>query len=109
MDFLHQAQGNQDASVQAFHNVLRIEPDHAEAHLNLGVLYANLNKLDKAERHYQQALKSKPNLIEGHYNLGVFYEFHRKDSSKALAQYKTYVELGGKDERIERLLARTKP
>jgi len=46
----------------------------------------------------------KPDYAEGHYNLGVFYELHRKDLPRALAQYHKYRELGGRDDRVERII-----
>ena len=38
------------------------------------------------------------------HNLGVFYELHRKDMGRALAQYRRYRDLGGRDERVERII-----
>jgi len=46
----------------------------------------------------------KPDYAEAHYNLGVFYELHRKDLPKALAQYQKYLTLGGRDDRVERIV-----
>ena len=46
----------------------------------------------------------KPTSAEAHYNLGVFYELQRKDMGRALAQYRKYRELGGRDERVERII-----
>jgi hypothetical protein len=43
-------------------------------------------------------------MAEAYYNLGVFYEFHLKDTVRALASYKKYLELGGKDDRIQRIV-----
>jgi len=75
--------------------------------LNLGVLYANLDLLDQAEQEYQSAISLKPKLVEAYYNLGVFYEFYRKDTGRALTQYQKYVQLGGNDERVKKLLKKT--
>src|SRR6266850_502744 len=46
----------------------------------------------------------KPHYAEAHYNLGVFYELHRKDLPKALVQYHKYLNLGGRDDRVERIV-----
>ncbi len=92
-----------------FKAVIQLDPQHAEAHLNLGVLYANLNKLEDAEKEYKVALSLNSKLVEAYYNLGVFYEFYRKDTNQALTQYRKYVELGGKDERVGNLLKKTGP
>ena len=75
--------------------------------MNLGVVYASMNRLDEAEKEYKHAIALNPDLLDAYYNLGVFYEFHRKDTEKALAQYQEYVAHGGKDERIKKLLKNT--
>jgi tetratricopeptide (TPR) repeat protein len=72
--------------------------------MNLGVIYTSLNQLDEAEQAYERAVSLKPDYAEGHYNLGVFYELHRKDLPRALAQYHKYRELGGRDDRVERIV-----
>jgi tetratricopeptide (TPR) repeat protein len=72
--------------------------------MNLGVIYTAQGKLDEAEREYEAAITLKPMLAEAHYNLGIFFELHRKDVGKALAQYRRYLELGGTDERVERII-----
>ena len=82
----------------------RLDPTHAEARLNLGVLFAGNNQLDDAEQEYRKVLELNPNLVEAHYNLGVFYEFHKKDTEAALTQYRKYLALGGKDKRIQSLV-----
>jgi hypothetical protein len=46
-------------------------------------------------------------MAEAHYSLGLFYELHRKDLARALAQYRRYLELGGKDERVVRIVQQT--
>ena len=56
---------------------------------------------------YQSAISLKPKLVEAYYNLGVFYEFYRKDTGRALTQYQKYVQLGGNDERVKKLLKKT--
>ena len=72
--------------------------------MNLGMSYTALSLFDEAEHAYERAIELKPNLPEAHYSLGVFYELHRKDSVRALVQYRKYLDLGGKDERVERIV-----
>jgi Flp pilus assembly protein TadD len=66
-----------------------------------------MGMLDEAEREYTSAVALKPEYAEAHYNLGVFYELHRKDMPRALAQYRKYRELGGRDDRVERIVGST--
>ena len=43
----------------------------AQAHYNLGLLQANLNRLDEAEQSYRVAIASAPGHAEAHNNLGL--------------------------------------
>jgi tetratricopeptide (TPR) repeat protein len=83
---------------------LRYRPEYAEAYLNLGSIYTGMNRLEEAERAYEKTVVLKPDHAEARYSLGVFYELHRKDMPRALAQYRKYRELGGRDDRVERIL-----
>ena len=65
---------------------------------------SNNNQIEEAEKQYKTAISLNPSLVEAHYNLGVFYEFYRKDPEKALTQYRKYMDLGGNDVRIQKLL-----
>jgi len=47
--------------------------------------------------------------LEAHYNIGVFYELHRKDMIKALVHYRRYRDLGGRDDRVERIIGAPAP
>ena len=58
----------------------------------------------RANEEHERAVALKPQSAEAHYNLGVFYELHRKDMGRALAQYRRYRDLGGRDERVERII-----
>jgi tetratricopeptide (TPR) repeat protein len=102
--FIHRGQGRPVEAEREFLEVLRYRPQYAEAHMNLGVTYTGLNRLDEAEQSYERAVGFKPNYAEAHYNLGVFYELHRKDLPKALAHYHQYLSLGGRDDRVERIV-----
>ena len=48
--------------------MLRINPDDAEAHFNLGVIYGQQGRTDEAIREYQAALRINPDDAEAHYN-----------------------------------------
>ena len=54
-----------------YEQALRIKPDYAEAHYNLGNIFLQERKLSEAIGHYEQALRSKPDYAEAHYNLGT--------------------------------------
>jgi tetratricopeptide (TPR) repeat protein len=62
----------QDA-IQAFPQVIRIAPENADAHYNLGVAYTEMGRLPNGIKAYQQAVRLKPDFDQVHYNLGVVY------------------------------------
>ncbi|MEJ2232015.1 MAG: tetratricopeptide repeat protein [Nitrospirales bacterium] len=104
LGFLYQQQGDQQKAIEHFQRVSQLRPQDAEAFLNLGVLLAGNHQLAEAEQAYQKGIALQPNSLEGHFNLGAFYEFHKKDLPQAQNHYKRYLDLGGKDPRIQQLL-----
>jgi tetratricopeptide (TPR) repeat protein len=76
--------------------------------MNLGVVYALQRKFNDAEQAYEEAIRLKPTMAEAYYNLGVFYEFHMRDPVRALVVYKKYLDLGGTDERVQRIVREVK-
>ncbi|MCK4427401.1 MAG: tetratricopeptide repeat protein, partial [candidate division Zixibacteria bacterium] len=62
---------------------LRINPDHAGAHYNLGNLLSELKRYDEAEKEYKEALDINPDFAEAHNNLGVLLvDLNRKEEAK---------------------------
>ncbi len=104
LGFILRSQNKPSEAEREFLEVIRYRPEYAEAHMNLGVIYTSMNKLEEAEQEYEKAVALKPDYAEAHYNLGVFYELHRKDMPRALAQYHKYRNLGGRDDRVERII-----
>jgi tetratricopeptide (TPR) repeat protein len=51
-----------------------LDPDNAELHFDLGVLYRNLQNLARAEAGFKRALECEPDLIEAHLHLAKIYE-----------------------------------
>ena len=54
-----------------YEQALRIKPDYAEAHNNLGIALVQAGRMQEAIGHYEQALRIKPDYAEAHYNLGM--------------------------------------
>jgi len=63
--------GNMQQAIRHFEIAIRLRPDHAEAHFNLGRALSGLGRVDEAIEHYRQALVMKPFSSIGHYNLAV--------------------------------------
>lgn len=63
-----------EAARVAYLNTLKLEPRHADAHLNLGRLMHEAGDLEFAEEHYRAALALRPTSVTAFFNLGVVLE-----------------------------------
>jgi tetratricopeptide (TPR) repeat protein len=51
---------------------------HAQAHFNLGTIYAQRGELDLAEDHLKSAISLKPDYADAYANLGMLYDYTRR-------------------------------
>ena len=58
------------SAIPLYERVIALQPNHAEAHLNLGNAYADLNDTARAEAHMRRAIALSPDLVEAHASLG---------------------------------------
>ncbi|MBF0463231.1 MAG: tetratricopeptide repeat protein, partial [Magnetococcales bacterium] len=80
----HARLGNPDQAVSCWQQAIRIKPDYAEAHSNLGNLLKELKRFKEAEASYRQALCVKPDYAEALYNLGALLnELKRFEEAEA--------------------------
>ena len=71
--YYYEEAGLHKKAIEAYKQAIRIKPDIAEAHSNLGVAYGELGMYREAMEAYKQAIRIKPDYAEAHYNLGVIY------------------------------------
>jgi tetratricopeptide (TPR) repeat protein len=64
----------------------------AEAHLQLGILYADQHEYAKSLPEYTRALQLDPNLPDAHYRLGQYY-VHAGQKDQAQQEFKTFQQL----------------
>jgi Flp pilus assembly protein TadD len=57
----------------------RVNADRPSAHLNLGVLYTQNGKFDKAEAAYRTALRIDPSFVQSYVNLADLYRLEGRD------------------------------
>lgn len=66
----------------AYRRAIALNPDNADAHVNLGRLFQVRGDLKRAKRHYQRALRAAPAHQLAYYNLGtVFDELDELDTA----------------------------
>jgi tetratricopeptide (TPR) repeat protein len=72
----------------AFREAIKIQPDFAEAHYNLGVALQHLGEFYPVMDSYKAAIKLMPDLACAHFNLGFFFldHGHRFDASICFAR-----------------------
>jgi tetratricopeptide (TPR) repeat protein len=64
----------------------------AEAHLQLGILYADQHQYAKSLPEYTRALELTPNLPDAHYRLGQYY-VHAGQKDRAQQEFHTFQQL----------------
>jgi tetratricopeptide (TPR) repeat protein len=91
---MHYAEsGMHRMSIEAFKQAIRLKPDLAEAHYNLGIVYGKgLGKYKEAIEAFKQAIRIKPNHAEAHLNLGQIY-FALEMHKEALEAYKQAIRI----------------
>jgi tetratricopeptide (TPR) repeat protein len=55
--------GRFEEAIEHYTQALRIEPDYAEAHVNLGIALERVGRVQAAMEHYDQALLLRPDLV----------------------------------------------
>ncbi len=75
-----------EEAVVAYERALEIDPSHSDAHLNLGRLLHESDRLEDAETHYRAAVAADPESARAVYNLGVVLE-DRGTRAEAVESY----------------------
>ena len=83
-------------ALAAFQSALRLKPDDATLHFNLGITYSRLEQYENAVNAFKEALRLKPDLALASNSLGLAY-FNLDRYSEALAAHKEAVRLEPND------------
>ena len=79
-------------AIASYQKVLKLDPDYAPAHINLGTLYYNQSDYEQAEAHYRKAIEADPRYALAYFDLGnVLDETQRVD--EAIAAYQAALQL----------------
>ena len=65
--------GQTPEAITHYQIALKINPDFAITHNNLGLAFEKMESRKKAIEHYQRAIKIKPDFASAHHNLGVSF------------------------------------
>lgn len=74
-------------AVAAYQQAIQIQPEHVDAHLNLGRLLQGDGGAGEAAAHYKRALELDPRHATAAYNLGTAYE-DLNDATRAIRAYR---------------------
>ena len=84
--------GRRDEAIAQFQEALRIDPDYAQAHNNLGALLQLIGQPDQAMDHYRRAVALRPDNIEARANLGQLLS-NQGEVSEAADQFRATLAL----------------
>ena len=84
--------GELDAAIREYRKVLEIEPDHAEARLNLATALAERGEFDAANAHFQKVLEIKPDDATVHNNFALALA-RRGAFDLAISHYQRAIEI----------------
>jgi tetratricopeptide (TPR) repeat protein len=80
-----------DGAEKAFCRAIEINPQQAEAHDNLGVIYETQGRLEDAAREFREAVATRPNYPQARFHLGRILANQQK-YEEAVQQFKRALE-----------------
>jgi 4-amino-4-deoxy-L-arabinose transferase-like glycosyltransferase len=67
--------GHEEKAIRHFRSAIRVNPEYADAYVNLGIALRNQGKTDEAIEAYREAIRIRPNIPEAHNYLAVALYF----------------------------------
>jgi len=89
---LEEDPSNAEEAISVYQKLLRLDPEHAAAHINLGTLYYNQSEYELAEKHYRKAIVCDPRYALAYFDLGNVLDETRR-LPEAIAAYKAALQL----------------
>ena len=87
---------NSEAEYEPYTRCIALDPMHAVAHANLGLVLKNVRKdYDGAEKMYRKAIELDPKQTHARWNLSLILEDQKNDIPGAVKQMEEFVNLGG--------------
>jgi tetratricopeptide (TPR) repeat protein len=66
-------QGQYDEAAAEFQEILKADPNHARAHLGLGLVFCFVGRFDESLEELKRAVECDPTWVDGHLNLAKTY------------------------------------
>ena len=88
----NQKNNNIIVAINLYQEVLKLDPNHLNAHNNLALIYQNLGEIQKAKNLFEEAIKIDPNCANFYNNLSAIL-IVEKDYDKAETNLKKAIEL----------------
>jgi Flp pilus assembly protein TadD len=63
--------GDCSAAIPEYEAVVKLRPNHRDAHTNLGICLAQMGRHEDAEQAFRRTLEIEPGFVRGHTNLGA--------------------------------------
>jgi tetratricopeptide (TPR) repeat protein len=95
--------GNELGAVDVLHKALQVNPNFAEAHIELGIIALAQGKTDTAIADLEKAVHLAPNLSAAHYRLGLAYQ-KRGNKERAKAELDRFRTLKNQENQRARVL-----
>jgi len=102
---IHAQNGNTQAAQASIDAALALNPNHAAALNQQGMLLRKNGKFIEAEAAYLKAVTASPDYALAHYNLGVLNELYLQRLDVALQHFEIYQELVGDDKQVEKWIS----
>jgi tetratricopeptide (TPR) repeat protein len=83
---------NLNEAKKIYLQILKINPNHVNAHNNLGAAYKQLGEIEKAKSCFEKVIQLNPNDVDGHNNLGLLL-FELKEIQKAKNFFEKTIQL----------------
>jgi len=99
---IHINNGNDAAAQASIDAALALDPDHAAALNQQGMLLRKNGNFIAAEAADMKAVTASPDYALAHYNLGVLNELYLQRLDTALQHFEQYQSLVGEDKQVEK-------
>jgi tetratricopeptide (TPR) repeat protein len=92
-----------DEAEKEYREAIRINPNLAVPHYNLGNLLKDLKRYDEAEKEYREVIRINPNFADVHVSLGeiLYFEGKKDEAKEEILKARELFEKQGKNDGIK--------